>query len=656
MLKESIKEKLDNWSICDYKDIICRISSYNVISFDVFDTLIKRDVPNPQDVFKMLERKTGIDGLSDLRIEAEIKAREVSKNQEVGIKDIYNELGKILKNSQTELNHIMETEIGLEEKLCVVNLDMLPIYNYCINNKIVVLISDMYLKRETIESILNKNHIANYRKLYISNEINKTKISGELFQFVKKDLGIENIKIMHIGNSFNADFIKAHQCGYGAIKISTYYNRKQREDAKNVTWEQKCLNTFINNHVQINKDFYQRFGFECFGPVLYGFTKWLYYNMNSLGIQNVLFLARDGYIMKRTYDMLGLNENIPSYYFESSRRSLRIPCFNPHMKYEEILDELTVPNMTNMAQLFDSLGLNADDYKELIKEYGFNFESQIKRDTLKNNISFKQMYENIKNDIFENVEREQKNLYGYIRKFPFDSKLAIVDIGWGGSMQKYLIQTLNKMGIICDITGFYFGLTKKAKENLGKNNYRAYGYTFDCLNNDNDSELESAFIGLYETLFLEQNGSVKRYVNKNNNFYAERYVYEYENNGVKTKEALNVDKIHQGALLFCKTYDQSIMSDLLKITADGYFSHLYRTGINPTKEELNHFGEFEFFNCGSKVFLAKPREIKYYLHHYKDLKKDIYDAQWKIGFLKRLLKIKLPYNFLFQILSKIANR
>ncbi len=47
-------------------------------------------------------------------------------------------------------------------------------------------------------------------------------------------------------------------------------------------------------------------------------------------------------------------------------------------------------------------------------------------------------------------------------------KIAVVDIGWGGSMQKNLIQTLNNNGISNNITGYYLGLSKKSRENLGK--------------------------------------------------------------------------------------------------------------------------------------------------------------------------------------------
>lgn len=73
-----------------------------------------------------------------------------------------------------------------------------------------------------------------------------------------------------------------------------------------------------------------------------------------------------------------LNLDIPSAYFEVSRRSLRIPNYDKHMSYEEIIDTLTVPNMSNIVQIFDSLGLDADKYKNEIIDYGFNRNELLK--------------------------------------------------------------------------------------------------------------------------------------------------------------------------------------------------------------------------------------------------------------------------------------
>lgn len=71
----------------------------------------------------------------------------------------------------------------------------------------------------------------------------------------------------------------------------------------------------------------------------------------------------------------------------------------------------------------------------------------------------------------------------------------------------------------------------------------------------------------------------------------------------------------------------------------------------PTLNFANSMGEIftDNINCSK---LAKPEKIRYYLFKFNDLKKDIKQSEWKIGFLKRLIKIKLPYFKIYDIIRK----
>lgn len=64
----------------------------------------------------------------------------------------------------------------------------------------------MYLDRLTIEEILKKNNLLGYYKLFISNEINEIKSSGNLFRYALKSLNINPNQIVHIGNNWRADY------------------------------------------------------------------------------------------------------------------------------------------------------------------------------------------------------------------------------------------------------------------------------------------------------------------------------------------------------------------------------------------------------------------------------------------------------------------
>lgn len=658
MMKQWIHDKLDDFQSCRYDDLIKSVNQYEYLSFDIFDTLVKRDVPKPTDVFSLLESKFKINGFKEIRILAERKARECVPEGEVTLTDIYSYIEGI---DSTLKEKLLEDEIKSELSVVTVNKDIVPFYEYCKLNKKIILISDMYLDRMTIETILRKCGIDVYQQLFISNELNMTKLDGNLYKHVLKELDIKKDNIAHVGNSFRADYLSAKKNGYAAIKIPTYrprmsckYNNLLCKDCK----EKEFLNAFLNNHTPEYKEKYtkyNKFGYERFGPLLYGFINWLFKDMKDSGVEQVFFMARDGYIMSQVYHCLELHNEIPDFYFEVSRRSLRIPSYNRNMSYEDILHELTVPNKTNLEQIFDSLGLNIENYLDLIKDSGIDTKEHLKRDALKDNIAFKKIFNAAYDDVMVNAELEAIMLDKYLTKFDFEKKTAIVDIGWGGSMQKYLLQTLKRLGISSNIMGYYVGLTEKSKENLGCNSYTAKGYVFDCLNDKSSFDMERPFVGLFETMFLEQNGSVMRYQDLEGTIVAERYPYEYMSNGVYAKEAVCVKEIQDGALKFVEDYKLSGITNYVGYESKIMFSNLYQTGIKPSMHDVDMFGEFEFFNNGSKVYLAKPDCFIHYMFKPKKLIRDLFDSQWKVGFLKGLLKIKLPYLKLFNILRRGSN-
>lgn len=645
--------KLQTYSSVDKLYDSIKQSEY--VSFDIFDTLVKRDVPKPIDIFSLMEYQAGISDFRAKRVAAEATARRNTSSGEVSLKDIYEYMPDISESVEDLEKHI-------EMNTVVANQELIHFFDYCKHNKKVILISDMYLDRATIVGILEKCGITGYHKLYISNELGKSKSNGSLFQYVLEDLQITPRDLLHIGNAFKADYLMPKIKGIPSIKVATYKNRTIMK-SKNVlcsnSVQKLFLNYFINNHTYCNsieKDRYMAFGYEVFGPLIYGFICWLFQEMQTKEIEQVFFFARDGYILQNGYRVMGLDKKIKDYYFEASRRSLRVPTYSEDMSYEEFIREMTVPNKTTLVQIFDSLGLEINDYLDVVKKYGLDPEGHLKRDELCKNQSFKRLFGEIRGDILCNAQCERTELLAYLKQFDFSRKTAVVDIGWGGSMQMYLCKTLSELGIEFDIHGYYVGLTEKSKENIGGNHLNALGYVFDRLNNNFDRDLERPFVGLFETLFLEQNGSVKKYVTlEDGRTIAQRYPYEYLVDGEFSQEAISVRKLQDGAMRFIEDFGGTVVADYVGFDSNIMFSNLYQFGIRPTLKEVKLFGDFVFFNNASKISLAKPKAWAHYLGKPKELIRDLYDSQWKIGFLKRLIKLPLPYLWIFDRLRRAGN-
>ena len=74
--------------------------------------------------------------------------------------------------------------------------------------------------------------------------------------------------------------------------------------------------------------------------------------------------------------------------------------------------------------------------------------------------------------------------------------------------------------------------------------------------------------------------------------------------------------------------------------------------MNPSKTDLRNFGDMEFRD-GEMLKLAAPKTFMSYCRKPQSLVKDFYNSRWKIGFMKRLLKLPLPYGKMYDLLKRV---
>lgn len=639
-----------------------KVNSYDIISFDIFDTLIKRNLNDALDIFKVIEidfnRKfsISIEKFKQKRIAAEKKARENCKRKEITLIEIYDCFDdEIIKNNK---NNLIKIEEMAEVELCTAHKEIQELYYWCLNNgKRIILTSDMYLSLEIIERMLEKCKYKGYEKIYLSSYNNARKSTGDLYKLIKSELGVNSKRIYHIGDSFKSDGIKARKEGIYSSVIPLNINKTSFFDLKkinsNTNFEYSQLYKFCNNNIDETWNEYMKFGYEVFGTVLYGFSEWLMKELNKEKIDKVFFFARDGLIMKEAFEIFNLDKKIKSYYLEVSRRSLRVPQLWMNPEYSEVINSFSAASMHNVRSFFDTLGLDINEYKALCNELGISLDYKFKKKNMLKDTLLINLYSRIKEDVIKNSKTEYDILLKYLKSKNFNGKIAVVDIGWRGSMQKFLLNIVSKSNISIEMKGYYIGLAEGAIEYKKQMDIDLNGYIFDCTKNPNEKDIRQPFVGLIETLFLAQSGSCKSYyIDDSNEVKVNYYENEYYENGKLTLSAKNVIKIQQGALKF--------ISDFININKECYFNvskiiaieNLRRIGVSPTNKELLMFADMEFLD-GDIEKLAAPASIIKYLSNPKKLINDFYRSRWKIGFMKRLFKIPLPYEKLYEMMKKI---
>lgn len=629
------------------------IDKYEVVSFDIFDTLIKRDCNKPIDLFKMMElylHKNGYEhfqNFSYYRIEAEKKARKVSSKSEITLEEIYEQIQEFFSESESIFLKNLENEFELN--LCNTNFGIKDVYDYCLyNKKKIIITSDMYLNKKVIEKILEKNGYIGYDKLFLSSDLFLSKQDGSLYNYILKELKIDKNSIIHIGDNKNSDYIMAKKNGFNSILIRNYKSNILINRKKNVDFSEAALHSFINNHKKKTSDFFYDLGYEANGPLLYGFSNWLHNNSINDNVEKLFFLARDGKVIREAY-LKAIETPINNTYMYGSRRSLIVPMLWKCNTIKDIQTAMYYNDVCSIKILFDKWGLNVDEYIEILDKYSLNVEKKYIIQELFDDKNFIDLFYEILPFIKSNSYKEYQYLVKYLVQIGFEGNVGIVDIGWFGNMQKALKTICKEAGIKVNINGYYVGYNYETDSvNRG---IKAKGFLFDYCCNYNLYIKEKSFNNVFEVMFSTSHGSVK-------NFFEDKNTYEivpvFEELEYTNSEFEIINSFQKGAMHFIKDITKEKYF-AIEWTPNIVFQNYCNICISPNIKEADMIGNIKM--KGDEVkYLANPLSLKKYLKSPSKFVYDYKDSMWKIGFLKRVFKVNFPYYQFLNILRKIKNR
>ena len=118
------------------------LNKYDIISFDIFDTLLLRPYAKPSNVFQHLEEINNSIGFYAVRKIAENNLRKYKDIEYANYDEIYSVL-------QSDFQFLKEKEIQLEKDTLYANPQMKEIFDYAKSlNKRIILISDMYFSSD----------------------------------------------------------------------------------------------------------------------------------------------------------------------------------------------------------------------------------------------------------------------------------------------------------------------------------------------------------------------------------------------------------------------------------------------------------------------------------------------------------------------------
>ena len=477
-----------------------------IISFDVFDTLIMRYVAAPAQVNEIIRFK-----VEDLlgknfdfpkfRVRAEEIARQ-EKNSDVTLDEIYQSFSKLTKLDATTCKKIRELEISTEVKLSLPRVAVVDWFKKILSRgREVWLISDMYMQTPDLKRLLEKCGVEGYDKLLISCETGLRKDTAAIWDHLAE----KNLSLVHVGDNETGDtqrpgdrkFVAYHLMSAFNLLTLTPFGKMLAEsfDVKKSLYAGIFLGVILAKKFQspfmLSREVVDRpgkivlknfrdLGYGFFAPPILTFILWLIQSTRADGMQRIFFLARDGYFLRPLYELVTklLNvEPLPNEYFFASRRAVTVASVREISDVDDILKLSFEGTLKQFFKVRFDLELG-DDTKISLPDESFGL--------------VKKFVARHAEKILEHAAAERKNFEKYISDLGGSlDGVALVDMGYSGTIQFHLQRLAQK-----NFTGYYFATN--ARNRFGET---ARERMRGCFAEDDDQLTTESAVYRYHLLF-----------------------------------------------------------------------------------------------------------------------------------------------------------
>lgn len=439
----------------EIKKYLTEHDSVTAVSFDIFNTVLLRYVRKPEDMFeeagKLLSLPFGVtaEDYKYIRMRAQKAIQDKKKltvgTFEVNLEEIANGLPAWINDREA-----INAEVEAEKKLDFGNPEIVNLIIWLQEKGYhIVYVSDMYLSARQIETILSTAKVPKHM-VFVSNEFDSDKKSGQLFQAVLHSENLKESQIIHIGDNFEADVLGAEKCGIKAFHYRAPYSDAtaglaMEEFVLGDGWANKNILRHIagalgkSDSEEMNK--WHALGAQMIGPLLVYFMEWLFGQITRQRDEMLLFFMREGSFFQKAWQIYSrcYGIDIDNKLVFVSRRALLLPAMEQFGEKE--LKEVMESPRISLAEIFQILGIT--ERKDIFLPY---LDVQ-RKDFDKIKVNGASLYqaaseyilsERWKPVIEDNIKREREKVQKYFQSLHLKKRVATVDIGYQGTIQKRL--------------------------------------------------------------------------------------------------------------------------------------------------------------------------------------------------------------------------
>lgn len=501
-----------------------------VVSFDVFDTLVWREYRKPTDAFFDLHAHLCSAGVelgctartfAEARVVAERAARESrwrrSGGTEVNLVDIYNELARVLGQSSLDPESLAELETDFEAAILHPDAALVELVAHLRADRAIKLAvtSDTYFSPPQLLRLLAANGYPSdtWHSVFCSSAVGVGKGDG-LFDRVIGEFGFSERadRVLHIGDNPAADVQGAGKSGVqtlhwpveheataelvefevgiksppaGHTTPAEHHLRRDplrlvhtRNGATSTTDRGTTAirsrmqfaglsgNQRIDNGIDTPQN---RWGRITLGPIMDGFARWVAAQSEADGLDELYFFQREGAFLSELVEgaLTATGVDTRCHVSPVSRFAL-LPSRFESFNAEYIETLATTRRAPRGSAVIRAAGFSTTPA-------GLE-ELAVRELTTPDDVSALAAALTSRPDIIDEGQRtldEKRRRINRFVKAHFDLSaptVGVVDLGWGGSIQTSLRAALTAVGYPGSVVGYYLATNDAATHNITSSN------------------------------------------------------------------------------------------------------------------------------------------------------------------------------------------
>jgi FMN phosphatase YigB (HAD superfamily) len=529
------------------EEVLKRAEGYAVVGFDLFNTLLLRTVDGEwlktAVAYGLHERLRKLLSPARLPSVAEVRRRRLELEMEIAGE-------RVARGDDNEVDfeelmirwagawiprdpyrrqlagEVRKLELSLERKALRASPGARELLlELRQRGKRVIFVSDMYLSAPVLGELLDHCGLGGlFDAGYASIGHGRRKATGRLFSTVLELEKLQPGNLLFVGDDANSDVRQPGLLGIQSVQVvdPPELRRRhrlavaQRAVEHNPFWSAHYVQELIRTSGEVPSapGTSWQVGWQL-APALVAFVIDVAEHCERLGIERVFFLAREGLLFLKIAHILGREGGAETrtdnrYLFLS--RASTILASMAELSWEEIHRFWRQYDRQSLNDLLRNLSLPAEEFLPLAAECGITDPNRRIEDPA-SNVAFQRWLSSrpVRAAFLRHRDAARGMLRRYLeyRGLMGQERVALVDIGWKGSMQDNLVRAFAHDPAFPEVHGFYLGYVDDGRPHMPRS--FKYGFLADTRRGDLGENELFRNTAIFEMLTQAHHGSTLRY-------------------------------------------------------------------------------------------------------------------------------------------------